>query len=87
MSKRVSPGTQRAGNPDLRDVPHELFKGDPDKWIGKAVKSMKARGTVGSLRAAHHTKEGKNIPVSTLKKDVAKGGKIAKKAQFALNVR
>ena len=57
------------------------------KWIQPAVKKMEEKGTVGSLRAAHGVKGKEKIPISTLEKDVAKGGKIAKKAQFALNVR
>jgi hypothetical protein len=57
------------------------------KWIQPAREKMEEKGTVGSLRAAHGVTGKKTIPTSTLEKDVAKGGKIAKKAQFALNVR
>jgi len=57
------------------------------KWIQKAREKMEKKGTVGSLRAAHGVTGKEKIPASTLEKDVAKGGKIAKKAQFALNVR
>lgn len=56
-------------------------------WIGAATDKMEKKGTVGSLRAAHGVKGDKTIPESMLKSDVAKGGKLAKKAQFALNVR
>jgi hypothetical protein len=48
---------------------------------------MERKGTVGSLRAAHGVKGKETIPTKALKADVAKGGKIAKKAQFALNVK
>ena len=57
------------------------------KWIGPAREKMERKGTVGSLRAAHGVTGKGTIPISTLKSDVAKGGKIAKKAQFALNVK
>lgn len=56
-------------------------------WIGPAREKMERKGTVGSLRAAHGVKGKETIPVKALKADVAKGGKIAKKAQFALNVK
>jgi hypothetical protein len=46
---------------------------------------MEEKGTVGSLRAAHGTKKRETIPESALK-PTWRGGKIAKKAQFALNV-
>lgn len=57
------------------------------EWIGKAREKMERKGTVGSLRAAHGVKGKETIPTKALKADVAKGGKIAKKAQFALNVK
>jgi hypothetical protein len=57
------------------------------KWIQKARSEMERKGTVGSLRKESGVKKGEKIPESTLKADVAKGGKIAKKAQFALNTR
>jgi hypothetical protein len=56
-------------------------------WIGPAREQMEKKGTVGSLRAAHGVKGKEKIPTRTLQSDVAKGGKLAKKAQFALNVR
>lgn len=46
-------------------------------WIEKAESKMKAKGTLGSF--------GKATP-GKIKKDITKGGKIAKKAQFAKNV-
>jgi hypothetical protein len=57
------------------------------KWIQRARDKMEKKGTVGSLRAAHGVKGKQKIPEKTLEADVAKGGKLAKKAQFAINVR
>jgi hypothetical protein len=48
------------------------------KWIQEARERMEAKGTVGSY--GHHS-------VAQMKRDKAKGGKIGKKANFALNVR
>jgi hypothetical protein len=48
---------------------------------------MERKGTVGSLRAAHGVKGKEKIPEKALDADIAKGGKLAKKAQFAKNVR
>ena len=48
------------------------------RWIQKAVKKMKAKGTLGSYGKSTAKKNKKNI---------AKGGKIGKKAQFAENMR
>jgi hypothetical protein len=59
----------------------------PKNWIGKATDKMEKKGTVGSLRAVHGVKGDKTIPVKTLDADIAKGGKLARKAQFAKNVR
>jgi hypothetical protein len=57
------------------------------KWIGEARAKMEKKGTVGSLRAAHGITGKEKIPARTLDADIAKGGKLAKKAQFAKNVR
>lgn len=46
-------------------------------WIQKARKKMERKGTVGSY--GHHSE-------AQMKKDIAKGGKLGKKAQFALNM-
>ena len=48
------------------------------RWIQKAVSKMKAKGTLGSYGKSTAKKNKKNI---------AKGGKIGKKAQFAENMR
>lgn len=47
-------------------------------WIAGAVAKMKKKGTLGSY--------GKSIAKKN-KKNIAKGGKIGKKAQFAENIR
>lgn len=47
------------------------------KFIQKAVKKMQDKGTVGSY--GHHS-------VAEMKADKKKGGKVAKKANFALNM-
>lgn len=46
------------------------------RWLQKASARMKARGTKGSY--GHKT-------VAQMKRDKAKGGAIARKANFALN--
>lgn len=48
------------------------------KWIQSVVAKMKEKGTLGSY--------GKSIAKKN-KKNIAKGGKIGKKAQFAENMR
>lgn len=48
-------------------------KSDPH-WMEKAASKMKAKGTVGSF--GHHS-------MKTINKDIAKGGKLGKKAAFA----
>jgi len=48
------------------------------KWIQKARERMKKKGTEGSY--GHHS-------MKQIDRDIHKGGKIAKKAQFAKNVR
>lgn len=48
------------------------------KWIQKASDKMKKKGTLGSY--GHHSEK-------TMEKDISKGGKRGKKAQFALNMR
>ena len=56
------------------------------KWIQKATKKMKAKGTVGSLRKALGVKKGEKIPLKKLQA-AKKNPRLAKKANFALNVR
>jgi len=48
------------------------------RWIQKAVKRMKRRGTLGSYGKSTAKKNKRNI---------ARGGKIGKKALFAENMR
>ena len=48
------------------------------KWIQKAVKKMKKKGTLGSFGKATSKK------IASAKK---KGGKMAKKANFAANMK
>jgi hypothetical protein len=48
------------------------------KWIQKAVKRMKRKGTLGSY--GHHS-------VKQMDRDIKRGGKIGRKALFARNVR
>ena len=48
------------------------------KFIQKAVAKMKKKGTLGSY--GHHSEK-------TMEADKKKGGKIGKKANFALNMR
>lgn len=48
------------------------------KWIQRARARMKAKGTEGSY--GHHTEK-------QMERDIHKGGKRGKKAQFALNMR
>ena len=57
------------------------------KWIGKAVKKMKAKGTVGSLHRALGVPQGKKIPASKLARAKrSKNPALRKKANFAANV-
>jgi hypothetical protein len=49
-----------------------------EHWIQKATDKMKKKGTLGSYGKATSKK---------IKADEAKGGKIAKKAQFADNMK
>lgn len=51
----------------------------PRKWIQAAVSRMAAKGTLGSYGSGKSEK--------TMARDVAKGGRIGKKAQFALNMK
>lgn len=59
-------------------------------WIQQAIEKMRQKGTLGSLtrsaKRAGKFHKGK-IDLSYLKSLVKKGGKMAKKAQFALNLR
>lgn len=54
-----------------------------DKWIQDAVKPENK----GLLHKKLHVKKGEKIPESKLKAAAKKGGKIAKEANFAMNVR
>lgn len=47
-------------------------------WIQSARARMKRKGTVGSY-GSHSQK--------SMKRDIKRGGKVGKKAQFALNIR
>ena len=47
------------------------------KWVQASVERMQKRGTLGSY--GHHT-------VKQMERDKKKGGKIAKKATWALNM-
>ncbi|MEM4134447.1 MAG: hypothetical protein QXV73_04545 [Candidatus Micrarchaeia archaeon] len=61
-----------------------------EKWIQKAVSKMKRKGTVGSLtRAAKKAGayKGGKISLEYLQSLLKKGGKMAKKARFALAMR
>lgn len=49
-----------------------------DKWMQDAADKMKENGTEGSY--GHHS-------IKQMNKDIKKGGKIAKKANFAKNAR
>jgi len=51
------------------------------KWIQKAIDKP------GALRRQTHTKEGKNIPVSTLRRLSKKTGTTGKRARLALTLR
>jgi len=55
-------------------------------WIGKAREKMEEKGTVGSLHKALGVPKGEKIPISKLQA-AKKNPKLAKKANFALNVR
>lgn len=57
----------------------------PKKWIQKAVAKMKEKGTEGALREQLGTKKGESISKSKLADAAKKGGKLGKRAQFALN--
>jgi len=48
------------------------------KWIQAAREKMKKKGTVGSY--GHHSEK-------QMDRDIHKGGKLGKKAQFAKNMR
>jgi hypothetical protein len=56
------------------------------KWAQKSVARMKKKGTVGSLHKALGVPKGKKIPASKMRAALKKGGKIAKKAQWAVNM-
>ena len=50
-------------------------------WIQGAIKKP------GALRKSLHVKEGKNIPVSTLRSAAKKGGVTGRRARLALTLR
>jgi len=52
-------------------------KGKKGLWLSKARSEMKRKGTLGSY--GHHS-------VAQMERDKAKGGKIGRKANFALNM-
>ena len=56
-------------------------------WIGKATDKMEKKGTVGSLHRALGVKEGKTIPTAKLEAAKENRPGLAKKIQFAQNVR
>lgn len=61
-----------------------------EKWIQKAVAKMERKGTKGSLiRIAKKAGayKGNKISLKFLQNALKKGGKLAKKALFALNMR
>ena len=65
----------------------ELGKGGKSKnWIAKSKAKMVAKGTVGALRKQSGVKKGQKIPKSRLRADVKKGGLVAKRAQWAINI-
>jgi len=51
------------------------------KWVDKAIKRP------GALREKTHTKEGKNIPVSTLERLAKEPGRTGRQARLALTMR
>jgi len=51
------------------------------RWIKRAIKHP------GALRKSLHIKKGRKIPVSKLKSAAKKGGKIGRRARFALTLR
>jgi len=56
------------------------------KWIKKAVQKMKESGTEGSLRKELGAKKGEPIPKNKLADAAKKGGKLGKRARFAISV-
>ncbi len=61
--------------------------GEEKKWIQKVAKSIERKGTEGALHRSLGVPKDEKIPLSKLKAAAAKGGKLGKRAQFALNVR
>jgi len=57
------------------------------KWIQKAVAKMKEKGTEGALRKDLGAKKDEPIPKRKLAEAAKKGGKLGKRAQFALNAK
>lgn len=51
------------------------------KWIQGAIKKP------GALHKSLKVPKGKKIPISKIRKAAKKGGKLAKRANFALNMR
>lgn len=61
-----------------------------EQWIQKAVSRMKRKGTLGSLTKAAKKAgayKGGKISLQYLQNALKKGGKMAKKARFALAMR
>lgn len=56
-------------------------------WIGKATDKMEKKGTVGSLHRALGVPEGKTIPQEKMTAAKKNRPELAKKIQFAENVR
>jgi hypothetical protein len=57
------------------------------RWIQKATDKMEKKGTVGSLHRALNVPEGKTIPQAKLVSAKKNRPGLAKKIQFAENVR
>ena len=57
------------------------------KWIQKARDRMEKKGTVGSLHRALNVPEGEKIPAGKLASAKKNRPGLAKKIQFAENVR
>lgn len=57
------------------------------KWLQKASKRMKKKGTEGSFTRWCKKQGFNGVTQACIKKGLNQGGKIAKKANFARNVR
>lgn len=56
-------------------------------WIGEATDKMERKGTTGSLHRALNVPEGKKIPEAKMASAKKNRPELAKKIQFAENVR